>query len=93
MSDDEILQIKLATADTSLAEAEKILLEVTDQVYKSANISNDLWEQVNHYYKTEQILDIITVISQYVVFNAVNNIYGIKLENSTMPSLGEVNTT
>ena len=90
LKDDDIMQITQEIASISLPEEDKILLEFTDQIYKKANITDILWNQVNRYYTEIQILDMITVTSQYLLFNSVNNIFGIKLENNTMPPLGMI---
>ena len=87
--DSEIQQLKLPIENITLDPVDKLLVEVTDQIYKSANISDDLWDRLHKHYGQEELLDMITVISQYIIFNSVNNIFGIPLENNKMPIFGK----
>ena len=90
MTEEEILQVPLTIDEMTLPEKEKVLLLATDDITAQANVSEKTWEQLNAHYSEAQILDIITIVSQYVLFNSVNNIFGIRLENDSMPSLGKV---
>lgn len=90
VSQSEIDAIPFPPQEKSWNAKEKALLLSVEALLKTANLSDELWKELKQHYKTEQILDIITVVSQYVLFNAVNNVFGVKLENSDMPSLPDV---
>lgn len=87
ISDQEIANIPLPPEKGKWNEKETILLKVTDALVKTANITDEDWARLIKSYKTDQILDIITVVSQYVFFNAVNNVFGVKLEHAKLPPL------
>ena len=90
VSDEEIGWISNSAEEQGWSDAEQILLLVVDDVLSQANLSDERWLRLREHWSAEQVLDIITVISQYLLFNSVNNIFGLKLENDTMPRLHEV---
>jgi alkylhydroperoxidase family enzyme len=87
---EELKQIPYPAATGNWSEKEKILLIVVDEILKSANVNNEHWQRLSKHWAVDQILDIITVISQYLLFNTVNNVFGTQLENKSMPNLPDV---
>lgn len=86
MAEKQILQIPLGNKG-EWDEKDKALLRATDSLVKKANLTKRDWSRLKKYYSEVQILDIITVVSQYVFFAAMNNTFGIKLETDTLPRL------
>lgn len=86
----EIDAIPFSPEEKPWSDKEKILLIVSEELVKSANITEKNWKTLTQFYTTEQILDIITVASQYLLFSAVNNTFGVKLEHPGLPNLPDV---
>jgi alkylhydroperoxidase family enzyme len=87
IGDVKLQQLALPIEKGNWTPDEAILLYVTDEILKTANISDQNWEQLTKYYSQEQVLDIITVVSQYVLFCSVNNIFRIPLEHEGFSKL------
>ncbi|MCH9631654.1 MAG: hypothetical protein S4CHLAM37_16780 [Chlamydiia bacterium] len=90
MSKEEILQIPLPFDEQTLPLEEKLLIQTTGKILSHANLSEEEFTALKDHYDEEQILDIIALVSQYILFNSVNNIFGIKLENASMPNLPDM---
>lgn len=90
VSDDEIASLPYPPQEQPWSEKEKVMLLAVDSIISSANLSESLWEKLSQHWSTKQILDMITVVSQYVIFNSVNNIFGTRLENDSLPLLPDV---
>ena len=90
VSEKDIEQLILPIDEMQLSEKERILLQTTDEIVSNANVVEQTWSRLKTYYNDKQILDVITVVSQYLLFNSVNNIFGIRLENESMPTLGKI---
>lgn len=86
MDEKKILQIPLGEKG-DWDEKDKALLRATDSLVKKANLTKRDWSRLKKHYNEVQILDIITVVSQYVFFAAVNNTFGVKLETDALPRL------
>uniref|UniRef100_A0A2A4YGP3 Carboxymuconolactone decarboxylase family protein n=1 Tax=Aerophobetes bacterium TaxID=2030807 RepID=A0A2A4YGP3_UNCAE len=90
MTKEEILQIPLPFDEQDLPLREKVLIQTTGKILSHANLTDEEYKELKKHYTEEQILDIIVVVSQYVLFNSVNNIFGIKLEDDSMPNLPDM---
>ena len=64
---------------------EFILLSIVDEMYLSKKLTNESWERAKQFFDEHQILDIITIISQYVYFSLVNNVFQVELEEAIEP--------
>ncbi len=86
-TDENIAKIPLPPEEAKWDKNIEALLTIVDEVAKKGNITEKNWEKIQQYYSGEQILDIITVISQYFFFCAINNVFGVKLEAQELPTL------
>lgn len=77
---EEIHWITVSNLD-SFSDREALLLKLTDQISNGCNVSDDLWDQANRVMITAQnIVDLIHLISQYVLYCSVNNVFQVDLE-------------
>jgi len=86
MDEKQILQIPMGDKG-EWDDKDRALLRATDSLVKKANLTKRDWSRLKKYYSEVQILDIITVVSQYVFFAAVNNTFGVRLETDSLPRL------
>lgn len=86
MGEHQILQIPLGDKG-EWDDKDKALLRAVDCLVKKANLGKRDWARLKKHYNEVQILDMITVISQYVFFAAMNNTFGIRLETEQLPGL------
>ncbi len=90
VTDEEIAQVPLPVKDQNLPLKDKVLIKMVESVLKKANLSDEEFEEIVKHFDEAQILDIIMVISHYLVFNSVNNIFGVELEHSKLPALPDM---
>lgn len=90
VSDADIAKIPLPPETAGWSPKLSTLMIVVDELVKKANISEDNWKRILEFYSKEQILDIITVVSQYQLFCSVNNVFGVKLEQPSIPRLPDI---
>ena len=89
MSQEEISQITLDPSKINLPEKEIVLIKTAELILSSANLDDQAFESLSKHYLEKQIIDIFMVISQYLFFATINNVFGIELENDSMPNLSE----
>lgn len=85
-TDEEITRVTQPIATAGWSEKEAALLMMTDQLFSHANITNELWDEIKRHYSDAQLVDIIMVCSQYLLFNSVNNVFGLQLEHDGLPN-------
>ena len=68
---------------------EEALLVLTDSLVNERNISDDLWDKYQDKLSDSEKIDLITIVSQYVVFALVNNVMRVEIESNLdeFPSL------
>lgn len=66
-------------------EREYVLLSIVDEMYQTKKLANESWQTAKTFFDEHQLLDIIMVISQYVYFSLVNNVFQVELEAAIEP--------
>lgn len=62
-------------------EAERAILELTEQVWKDANrVSDGLWERVRKHYNEGQIIEILATITTYIMVSKFGDALQVELE-------------
>jgi 4-carboxymuconolactone decarboxylase len=61
---------------------EKAILELTDEMMNHRNVSDTSWRRYKTYLTDAEIIDLISLISQYVLFALTNNVIRVKIEDS-----------
>lgn len=77
----EVLSHSIINCET-LSNKEVALLAFCDQMVLKRNVTNELWEKYQDVLTTENVLDLIHLVSQYVVFALTNNIFRVEVESS-----------
>lgn len=83
----EINKIALPIGEGGWSAKEKALLEAVEVIYAKADVNEALWQALKMHFSDKNIMDIITICSQYLLFNATNNIFGLKLEHDGLQGL------
>ncbi|MCH8113400.1 MAG: carboxymuconolactone decarboxylase family protein [Proteobacteria bacterium] len=64
------------------SDAEKAILELTDQIWKDANrVSDELWGRVRQHYDEGQIVEIVATITTYIMISKFGDALGVELED------------
>lgn len=70
------------------APRDRALLELTDELVERRNISDASWERWKGVLSAEEVLELIQLVSQYVLFALTNNCFRVALEESMLPVAG-----
>lgn len=80
LSDVELSAICNRNYDEFLSERDKSLLCLTDELVEERTIRPQVWNIYKEYLKDQEILDLISLVSQYVFFALVNNSFQVQIE-------------
>lgn len=65
LSADEIDRVALGPDDPAWSEAEKLLLEVTDELHGSADLSDATWAQLRAAYDERRCIELVMLVGHY----------------------------
>lgn len=82
VSKDEINAIKKESIKTIFNEREYALLKITDELVERRTLSQTFWNQYSHLLTKSEWVDIISLVSQYVLFALTNNVMQVQIEDS-----------
>jgi alkylhydroperoxidase family enzyme len=86
---DEIENLKIFPLPELFNPRETAILILTDSLVNERNISDQLWDTYHAELKHSEIIDLISLVSQYVLFALVNNVVRVRIEDnlSDIPGL------
>jgi 4-carboxymuconolactone decarboxylase len=58
------------------------ILELTDEMVIKRNVSDTAWNKYKKELTDSEILDLISLVSQYVLFGLTNNVLGVEVEKN-----------
>jgi 4-carboxymuconolactone decarboxylase len=64
---------------------ERAYLELTDELVERRDVDDATWERVHAVLDDEQVLELIGLVSQYVLFALTNKVFRVALEPSMLP--------
>ncbi len=79
-TEDEAKRLCLRRLDDQWQELDLAILQAVDELMQMCNISQELWQNLIRYLDEHQIVDIITLVSQYFMLASMNNSFGVRLE-------------
>ena len=65
---------------------ETALLALTDEMVQKRNVSDEGWARYKPYLSNSEVIDLISLVSQYVLFSLTNNVLKVDIE----PNLSEI---
>jgi 4-carboxymuconolactone decarboxylase len=80
LSDVEIARVAQAPIDKHWGEADRALLEATDELRREAFISDATWRNLARHYDTQKMIEIIFTVGGYAMTAMAINSLGIQLE-------------
>lgn len=63
-----------------LDERDRVLLAATDALVETQNVDDDLWERLSVHLSTEQVIDVLYTVGQYLTIATVINTLGVRVE-------------
>jgi 4-carboxymuconolactone decarboxylase len=82
VNQDEINGLKISTIPDIYPAREKAILELTDERMNLRNVSDTSWHRYKTLLTNAEIIDLISLISQYVLFALTNNVIRVRIEDS-----------
>ena len=79
ITDEEIAKI-LEGPQAGWTELERAFLIGAEELLETSNISETTWSILRSHWNDEQLMDYMTVVTQYFFFTSVNNAFGVALE-------------
>jgi 4-carboxymuconolactone decarboxylase len=80
IDDDELDSIRLGSYATFTVERERDLLELTDAFVNDRSLSPELWKRTRDVLDSRDFVDLISLVSQYVLFALTNVCMQVQLE-------------
>lgn len=70
------------------AARDRLLLELVDELVERRDLSDAAWARCRGVLDAEEVLELIALVSQYVLFALTNNSFRVALEGSMLPVPG-----
>ena len=77
---EEIDRIKAGPNARGWSEADKLLLQATDELRKDAFITDATWNGLCQYFDTRQLMDVVFAVGQYNLVSMALNTLGVQLD-------------
>ncbi|MDA0291018.1 MAG: carboxymuconolactone decarboxylase family protein [Cyanobacteria bacterium] len=90
VSDEEIEAVRLGQFDAFSA-LEKALLTLTEAMVEERSVSAEIWAAYGSQLNPQQVIDLIALVSQYVLFSLTNNVLQVPIEESLPHIPGLIN--
>lgn len=84
LSDDEIDRITRGPDAEGWSDAERALLQATDELHKDFFVSDATWAALAKHFETQQLLDLIFTVGQYHMVSMALNTLGVQLEEGAI---------
>ena len=78
---EEIERIKAGPNARGWSEADKLLLQATDELRKDAFITDATWNGLCQHFDTKQLMDVVFAVGQYNLVSMALNTLGVQLDD------------
>lgn len=78
---EEIDRIKAGPNARGWSEADKLLLQATDELRKDAFITDTTWNGLCQHFDTKQLMDVVFAVGQYNLVSMALNTLGVQLDD------------
>jgi 4-carboxymuconolactone decarboxylase len=82
ITQEELGALKMADMPRLFNEREMVILDLTDEMMNTRNVSAQSWQRAKQSLKDSELIDLISLISQYVLFALTNNVVRVEIESS-----------
>jgi 4-carboxymuconolactone decarboxylase len=81
VTDDEIRRIASDVLDDEWADADRTLLQATDELIDDKTISDGTWAALTAGWSTQQVMDVVFAVGQYTLVSMALNTFGVELDD------------
>lgn len=82
ITDSELAALKLETIHPRFSAREQVILDLTDEMMNTRNVSDESWRVAKEQLSDAEMIDLISLISQYVLFALTNNVIRVRVESN-----------
>lgn len=83
LGDDEIARIKQGPDAPGWSDFDRTLLRATDELVGDFFITDETWNALAKGYTTEQLMDLVFTVGQYVLVSMALNTFGVQIEKDS----------
>ena len=83
LTDEEIIRLTVGSTDDGWSEADRTLLQATEQLVADHFISDTTWAALATVWSEQQLMDLVFAVGQYTLVSMALNTFGVQLEDST----------
>ncbi len=80
LSSEEIRRIKVGPVHSDWSEADRALLEATDDLHRDAFVADDTWATLCRHFDEHQRMDLVFAVGQYNLVSMALNTFGVQLD-------------
>ena len=80
MTDDEIRRIKVGPDAKGWSDADRLLLQATDELHADAHVGDATWKGLAKHFNTQQLMDIVFTVGQYNLVSMALNSFGVQAD-------------
>ncbi len=80
LTDAEIEQIRRGPDDEHWSFFDAVLLRAADELHADAFISDATWHALSERYNTEQLMDVVFAVGQFILVSMALNTFGVQLD-------------
>jgi alkylhydroperoxidase family enzyme len=81
LAHDEIRGISEGAMSSRLTDAERLLVQATDELHRDACLSNATWQSLSQVYNQTQLMDLVFTVGQYNLVSMALNSFGVQLDD------------
>jgi alkylhydroperoxidase family enzyme len=64
-----------------LTDAERLLVQATDELHRDACLSDATWQSLSQVYNQTQLMDLVFTVGQYNLVSMALNSFGVQLDD------------
>ena len=80
VSEDQIMAVKTSPLPSVFSPREYALLMLTDELVEHRTIRDEAWSKWSNELKKSELIDLVSIVSQYVFFALLNNAMQVQIE-------------
>lgn len=81
LTDEEIRRIKVGPVHTDWSDADRALLQATDELHRDAFVSDETWTALSQHFDEHQRMDVVFAVGQYNLVSMALNTFGVQLDD------------
>lgn len=82
VTQDELAAVRVFPLPSGFSDREEALLVLTDHMVNHRDVPDEIYDRYSGRLKESELVDLISLVSQYVLFTLMNNVMRVEVESS-----------